>query len=156
MRFVAVKSEETQGAASVFRVRELLIRQRTQTINALREHLTEFGEVVPQGAANARRLIALVEASESGLRDAARATLKVLVEGLRHLDERIAELDGRCFCNGSTVVGISPWGGGWWWWWCRRSGSCFCSGSQSAAQDPVRWSDGQSAQRARGATKPAA
>lgn len=36
MRFVAVKSEETQGAASVFRVRELLIRQRTQAINALR------------------------------------------------------------------------------------------------------------------------
>ena len=36
MRFVPVKSEEAQGAASVFRVRELLIRQRTQVINALR------------------------------------------------------------------------------------------------------------------------
>ena len=36
MRFVSVKSEETQGAASVFRVRELLIRQRTQAINAHR------------------------------------------------------------------------------------------------------------------------
>jgi transposase len=33
MRFVPVKSEETQGAAMVFRVRELLIRQRTQAIN---------------------------------------------------------------------------------------------------------------------------
>lgn len=30
MRFVSVKSEETQGAAMVFRVRELLIRQRTR------------------------------------------------------------------------------------------------------------------------------
>ena len=39
MRFVPVKSEETQGAAMVFRVRELLIRQRTQAINALRGHL---------------------------------------------------------------------------------------------------------------------
>lgn len=29
MRFVAVKSEDVQGAAMVFRVRELLIRQRT-------------------------------------------------------------------------------------------------------------------------------
>ena len=93
MRLKPVKSEETQGAASVFRVRELLIGQRTQTINALRGHLTEFGEVVPQGAANARRLIALVEAPESGLRDAARATLKVLVEGLRRLEERIATRD---------------------------------------------------------------
>jgi transposase len=34
MRFVPVKREETQGAAMVFRVRELLIRQRTQAINA--------------------------------------------------------------------------------------------------------------------------
>ena len=46
MRFVPVKSEEIQGAAGVFRVRELLIRQRTQTINALRGHLAEFGMVV--------------------------------------------------------------------------------------------------------------
>lgn len=53
MRFVPVKSEETQGAAMIFRVRELLIRQRTQAINALRGQLTEFGQIVPQGAANA-------------------------------------------------------------------------------------------------------
>ncbi len=72
MRFVPVKSEETQGAASVFRVRELLIRQRTQTINALRGHLTEFGEVVSQGAWNVRRLVALVEMPDSDLPDAAR------------------------------------------------------------------------------------
>ena len=32
MRFVPVKSEGVQGAATVFRVRELLIRQRTQAI----------------------------------------------------------------------------------------------------------------------------
>ena len=93
MRFVPVKSEEKQGAAAVFRVRELLIRQRTQTINALRGHLTEFGKVVPQGAASMRRLIALIEDPESDLPETARATLQVLVDGLRHLDERIAELD---------------------------------------------------------------
>ena len=93
MRFVPVKSEETQGAASVFRMRELLIRQRTQTINVLRGHLTEFGEVVSQGAWNVRRLVALIESPESSLPKTARATLSVLVEGLRHLDERIATLD---------------------------------------------------------------
>jgi transposase len=32
MRFVPVKSEETQGAAMVFRIRGLMIRQRTQAI----------------------------------------------------------------------------------------------------------------------------
>ena len=46
MRFVPVNGEDVQGAARVFWVRELLIRQRTQTINALQGHLTEFGEVV--------------------------------------------------------------------------------------------------------------
>lgn len=93
VRFVPVKSEETQGAAAVFRVRELLIRQRTQTINALRGHLTEFGEVFPQGAASMRRLITVIEEPGSDLPEAARATLQVLVDVLRHLDEPIAELD---------------------------------------------------------------
>ena len=51
MRFVPVKSEDTQGAVMVFRIRELLIRQRTKAINALRGHLGEFGKIVPQGAA---------------------------------------------------------------------------------------------------------
>jgi transposase len=93
MRFVAVKSEGTQGAAAVFRVRELLIRQRTQAINALRGHLAEFGEVVPQGALNARRLIALVEARDTGLPETMRATLTVLVAVLVQREEKIAELD---------------------------------------------------------------
>lgn len=67
MRFVRVKSEEARGAAMAFRVREFLIRQRAQAINALRGHLTEFGQIVPQGAANASRLIAIVEDPESCL-----------------------------------------------------------------------------------------
>ena len=86
MRFVPLKSEEVQGAAMVFRVRELLIRQRTQAINALRGHLTEFGQVVPQGAANAARLITFVEDPDSGLPADAIATLKVLVTALVHLE----------------------------------------------------------------------
>jgi transposase len=76
MRFVPVKSEETQGAAMVFRVRELLIRQRTQAINALRGHLTEFGQIVPQGTANATRRIAIVEDPDSRLPTDAIATLR--------------------------------------------------------------------------------
>ncbi len=93
MRFVPVKSEEVQGAAMVFRVRELLIRQRTQAINALRGHLAEFGLVVPQGAANAARLIALVEDTGSGLPAEGMATLTVLVTALGHLEEEIGKLD---------------------------------------------------------------
>ena len=93
MRFVPVKSEETQGAAMVFRIRELLIRQRTQAINALRGHLGEFGQIVPQGAANAARLIAIVEDPENGLPADANATLQVLVAALTHLETEIGKLD---------------------------------------------------------------
>src|SRR5215211_3156685 len=49
MRFVAVKSEAKQASGVVFRTRDLLERQRTQIINALRGHLAEFGIVVAKG-----------------------------------------------------------------------------------------------------------
>ncbi len=93
MRFVPVKSEETQGAASIFRVRELLIRQRTQAINALRGHLTEYGWAVPQGAANARRLAALAADEDAGLPASARASLTVLTATLAQPDAQIETLD---------------------------------------------------------------
>ncbi len=93
MRFVPVKSEETQGAAMVFRVRELLIRQRTQAINALRGHLSEFGQVVPQGAANATKLIAIIEDPGCDLPADAIPTLKVLVATLGQLETEIGKLD---------------------------------------------------------------
>ena len=117
MRFVPVKSAETQGAAMVFRIRELLIRQRTQAINALRGHLTEFGQIVPQGAANAARLIAIVEDPDNGLPADAVATLTVLVAALSHLEAEIgmlnAEIERRVKEDAvarrlMTVPGIGP------------------------------------------------
>lgn len=93
MRFAPVKSEESQAAAMVFRVRELLIRQRTQAITALRGHLTEFGQIVPQGAANAVRLIAIVEDPETDLPANAIPTLEALVAALAHLEAEIGKLD---------------------------------------------------------------
>ncbi len=117
MRFVPVKSEDVQGAAMVFRVRELLIRQRTQAINALRGHLTEFGEVVPQGAANAARLSAIIEDPASGLPEEARATLLVLIETKIRLDDQIAKLNAEISRRAKenevarrlmTIPGIGP------------------------------------------------
>jgi len=45
MRFVGVKSAEQQGRLMQHRTRDLLMRQRTQTINALRAHMAELGIV---------------------------------------------------------------------------------------------------------------
>lgn len=49
MRFVAVKSAETQGRAVAYCTHQCMARQRTQLINALRGHLAEFGLVAPKG-----------------------------------------------------------------------------------------------------------
>jgi transposase len=61
MRFVQIRGEAAQAAAVVFRARDLLVRQRTQIINALRGHLAEFGLVVAKGPAHVGRLIAQAE-----------------------------------------------------------------------------------------------
>ena len=50
MRFVRVKSEASQAASIVFRARDLVVRQKTQLINAIRSHLAEFGYIFPTGS----------------------------------------------------------------------------------------------------------
>ena len=67
MRFVAVKTEEQQARAMIFRTRDLLVRQRTQLINALRGHLAEHGVVAPQGPAHVKRLADAIEDERSSL-----------------------------------------------------------------------------------------
>lgn len=49
MRFVEVKTPEQQAVLAVHRTRDLIVRQRTQTINMLRAQLAEFGIALPQG-----------------------------------------------------------------------------------------------------------
>ncbi len=95
MRFVTVKSEDQQAAGMVFRTRDLVVRQRTQLINALRGHLAEFGWVAPRGVAQVRMLADLLDEEEmaSSLPEAARAMLRVMTDMLAGLDERIADLD---------------------------------------------------------------
>ena len=94
MRFVAIKSEERQAAGAAFRARDLLVRQRTQVINALRGHLAEFGMVVAKGPVHVDRLLAMALDKENGLPTELRPVLDILVEVLRSLNERISTLDG--------------------------------------------------------------
>jgi hypothetical protein len=62
MRFAAVKTEQQQALLLDHRTRDLLIRQRTMMVNALRGHLAEFGIVAAKGPAGAQALMASVEA----------------------------------------------------------------------------------------------
>lgn len=93
MRFVTVKSEAQQGQGMIFRTRDLLVRQRTQTINALRGHLAEFGIVAPQGAARVDRLAQAVDETAAGLPDIVRDLARLLLEQIATLTTRIAGLD---------------------------------------------------------------
>jgi transposase len=93
MRFVTVKGEEQQAAAVVFRARDLLVRQRTQIINAIRGHLAEFGMVVAKGPFHVAKLVAAIEDNHAGIPAMARPVLRLLVDQLRSLDERVVVLD---------------------------------------------------------------
>lgn len=93
MRFVPVKSEEQQANGVVFRVRDLLVRQRTQCINALRGHLSEYGYVFRQGTTHVQILIAHVEDPDTSLPESARIILKQLIATFTELEAQIKELD---------------------------------------------------------------
>ena len=64
MRFVRIKSAEQQGQLMQHRTRDLLMRQRTQMINALRAHLAELGIVAAQGDEGVKELLAIVADEE--------------------------------------------------------------------------------------------
>src|ERR1700741_3343504 len=51
MRFVPIKTVAQQAVLALHRVRSLLVRQRTATINAIRGLLSEFGLVAAKGPA---------------------------------------------------------------------------------------------------------
>jgi hypothetical protein len=117
MRFVAVKSETKQASSVIFRTRDLLVRQRTQVINAIRGHLAEYGLIAPQGPSHVDRLVSHIENPDSGIPEAARSCLNRLVDMIRALHEEITALDAEIAARAKrdgmakrlmTVPGIGP------------------------------------------------
>lgn len=92
MRFVPIKSAEQQAAARVLKTRELLIRQWTQAINALRGHLSELGIIAAAGTAKVATLIEIVH-NDTCLPDAARFALSELADQIEALKKQITRLD---------------------------------------------------------------
>lgn len=95
MRFVPVKTIEQQAALMLHRSSDLLVRQRTQLINALRAHLAEIGLVAATGVDGLQSLLAIVRnAGETGLLPAAMLqALVVLVDQLAALQMQIGKLE---------------------------------------------------------------
>ena len=96
MRFVEPKSPQQQARAMVFRTRELFVRQRTQTINALRAHLAEHGLIAPQGMSNLANIRRLID-------EAAAEVEPLVVETARTYLEQIDDLSSRILKLGATL-----------------------------------------------------
>ena len=97
--------------------RDLLVRQRTQTINALRGHLAEFGVVAPQDRAKITQLVGVLEDGDSALSKAVVDLGRLLLERIDELDEKIDGLDRRLRASARqnertarlmTIPGIGP------------------------------------------------
>src|SRR5664280_7044 len=96
MRFVPIKSVEQQSALMLHRTRDLLIRQRTQLINALRAHLAELGLVAAKGHEGLHQLVtAVAESSDERLPSNARFACQAIVAQLSAVQTQINGIDTR-------------------------------------------------------------
>ena len=96
MRFVPVKSAERQSVLVLHRSRELLVRQRTMLVNAIRGHCAEFGLIAPLGVRSVPELIERVRAADPiMLPEIARLTLTMLADQLDALAAQVHALERR-------------------------------------------------------------
>lgn len=117
MRFVAVKTVDQQAVLMLHKVRDLLVRQRTMLINALRGHLAEFGLVAAQGPAGVKAVIAEFYAHQDTLPDLARSAIRRLIGRIEEVagEVRKAEAEIVAWCRNDaasrrllTIPGIGP------------------------------------------------
>ena len=96
MRFVQIESVEQQGQLMLHRARDLLMRQRTQLINALRAHMAELGIVAAQGREGVKELVKIIASEQDArLPVDAHTSLVVLAAGLQALQTMIGSIERR-------------------------------------------------------------
>src|SRR5437773_5513728 len=96
MRFVQVKSAAQQSQLMLHRTRDLLMRQRTQVINALRAHMAELGIVAARGRDGIKELLKIIASEQDArLPVDAHTSLVVLATGLQALQTMIRSIEQR-------------------------------------------------------------
>jgi transposase len=118
MRFVAIKSADQQAVLLHHRSREILVKQRTMLVNAVRAHMAEFGVVVAYGLRNVDKLATLLNEHAGHLIPTeAKSILQMLFTQITSLNDSIADLEKRIklwhkrdeACQRlSTIPGIGP------------------------------------------------
>jgi transposase len=94
MRFVPVKTAESQAALMLAGMRERLIRTRTQLTNAIRGYAAEFGLIAAKGLDKIEPLLARIEMDET-LPGLARELFAAHAREYRQLQARLAEIEAR-------------------------------------------------------------
>jgi transposase len=96
MRFVAVKSAERQSVLILHRTRELLVRQRTMLVNAIRAHMAEFGVVARAGLPQLKELLQVIaDGEDERIPSLARTCLAGLARQLLSLEREIVGAERR-------------------------------------------------------------
>jgi transposase len=117
MRFVAAKTTEQQAILMLHKVRDLLVRQRTMLINALRGHLAEFGIIAARGPGGVTAAIAALHEAQDSLPALARVALHSLVDQLRIVRDEVVKVEKRIVAQHradeasrrlATIPGIGP------------------------------------------------
>ncbi|WP_264214370.1 IS110 family transposase [Leisingera thetidis] len=93
MHFVAIKSTDQQAVLMLHRARDLLVRQRTMLINALRAHLAEFGIVAARGPHKIRELLIHLQDDSCSVPEVAQSALRSLIRQMDGLEDEISRLD---------------------------------------------------------------
>ena len=94
MRFVPIKSAEQQAVLMLHRTRDLLVRQRTMLVNALRGHMAELGIIAPQGISRVGDLLAALMGEDGAkLPKLARQALQGLAAELEAVGDRVKQID---------------------------------------------------------------
>lgn len=93
---VAVKSVAQQANAMLLSMRELLVRQRTQLVNAVRGHAAELGVVAPLGAKGLAQLqTEIATADEAEVPAEAREALALLGREIERIEARLVTIDAK-------------------------------------------------------------
>jgi transposase len=117
MRFVPVKTTDQQSTLMLHKTRDLLVRQRTALINALRGHMGELGIVAPQGAQKVPGLVEALRAAGDEVPEAARRALDMLIDQLGFLEIGIRKAEAGILAwhrateasrRLATIPGIGP------------------------------------------------
>jgi len=96
VRTVPVKTPEQQAQLMQHRVRDLLVRQRTQAINALRSHLAELGIIAAQGYDGLKTLLSIIaDGSDSRVPENARSSLSALVAQIASCQAELGSIEKR-------------------------------------------------------------